>query len=305
MLNKLLFLLMVFLTAEACLCLSYAQPPTADECERYRAESQSFWQQKSYTQAYRSLFIADSLAGIVHREEVQKLQNQCIELKKQNTEEVNNAIVADLKKRQVMQGIFVFILIDVLGLLFFMYLQKQRAYLHLVKKNLDWAHAGNMPSLLSARENIPDEQQEQDVDLKDNVSQFDIKDREILLNCIALFRKEKIYLKSEITIQEIAKLLNSNKTNISRLINSYYHKNFPTVVNEYRIKEAIHLLSDNKAGAYKLEVISEMCGFRNRQVFHQAFKRVTGMTPHDFRKTSFSRDFLDEYGDQLMPDNRN
>jgi len=51
------------------------------------------------------------------------------------------------------------------------------------------------------------------------------------------------------------------------------------------------LLTNNKTSNYKMEVISDMCGFNNRQVFHAAFKKETGLTPNDFRKMASNTDY--------------
>ena len=105
----------------------------------------------------------------------------------------------------------------------------------------------------------------------------------ILNDLYRLFEEEKIYLNSQLTIGELAKLVGVSKSVLSRIINAKAQRNFPTLLNEYRVKEAVRLLKDPKAQNYKMEIIAEMCGYRNRQVFHSAFKRCVGVTPIQFR----------------------
>ena len=47
--------------------------------------------------------------------------------------------------------------------------------------------------------------------------------------------------------------------------------------------EALRLLGDDQHFNDKIEVIGEMCGYSNRQVFHAAFKKEMGITPTHFR----------------------
>lgn len=108
-------------------------------------------------------------------------------------------------------------------------------------------------------------------------------DTELLINMKHLFRKEKVYLDPDLSINDLALKLNSNKTAVSKIINSNLQKNFPSLLNEYRINEAMNILADPKNDVYKMEVIGEMCGYKNRQVFHNAFKKATGVTPAHFR----------------------
>ncbi|MDR2868756.1 MAG: AraC family transcriptional regulator [Bacteroidales bacterium] len=242
---------------------------------------------KQYQQAYFYIKTADSLNTIYFQEELQQLQNQYDTLKMYSQQTLTDVQASALKQRQIRQGIFIFLLIDLLGLLFFMYLQKQRAYMLLVKKNMEWANDQIDEPILSSADGNRDTSTE----ITDDPDLIDAKEKELLLRCLQLFTDKKIYLKQELTLQEIAGMLNTTKVVVSRLINACFHKTVPAFVNEYRIKEAIRLLSDTKSSAYTLEAIGEMCGYKNRQVFHLAFKKATGITPNDFKQMSLSKEF--------------
>jgi AraC-like DNA-binding protein len=62
--------------------------------------------------------------------------------------------------------------------------------------------------------------------------------------------------------------------------------NFSCLVNEYRIKDALRLLSDKKHADKNVEEISAMVGFANRQSFYAAFYRIVGETPNGYRKNA-------------------
>lgn len=189
-----------------------------------------------------------------------------------------NKIKANIKSSKLNLAIFLFFLVDAIGLFIFLYLEKQRAYKKLVRKNMEWAKRTN------TMRSCPD---------KDN-EEFDTREKQILTKLINLFTNDKVYLNSELNINEIAKQLGTNRSVLSKIINTYFNKNFPALLNEYRINEAVKLLMDNKTKNYKMEVISEMCGYNNRQVFHSAFKRETGVTPNDFRTMSNRKDIDEE-----------
>ena len=97
---------------------------------------------------------------------------------------------------------------------------------------------------------------------------------------------DKVFLDPDMNMQKLAKIVGTNKTTLSRLINSGMHKNFASLLNSYRIREAVQLLSDTRYRDYKIEAIGEMCGYGSRQVFHSAFKKEMGITPTHFRKIS-------------------
>jgi transcriptional regulator GlxA family with amidase domain len=55
-------------------------------------------------------------------------------------------------------------------------------------------------------------------------------------------------------------------------------------LNEYRVKEAQHLLTDKRYADKNVEEISTMVGFANRQSFYAAFYKNVGETPNGYRK---------------------
>ncbi len=47
--------------------------------------------------------------------------------------------------------------------------------------------------------------------------------------------------------------------------------NYSCLLNEYRVKDALHLLTDKRYADKNVEEISAMVGFANRQSFYAAF----------------------------------
>ncbi len=110
-----------------------------------------------------------------------------------------------------------------------------------------------------------------------------------------LMVKQKIYTKSDITVEYISKQLNSNTKYISKAIKEETEMNFNTFINTFRIEEAKKLLQDKVSSTWSLDAIAEQSGFNNTTSFFQAFKKNTGLTPSAFRKafvTSLSGDLI-------------
>ena len=124
--------------------------------------------------------------------------------------------------------------------------------------------------------------------LVDNVSFDTLKyeneqDKAILEALRQCMERDKVYLNPSLSIQDLANLIGTNKTKLSHVINTYLNQNFATLLNKYRIVESLKLLGDDQHFNDKIEVIGEMCGYSNRQVFHAAFKKEMGITPTHFR----------------------
>lgn len=152
-----------------------------------------------------------------------------------------------------------------------LFIQSRRAYKKLLKKNLQ-----NQENTFRLSEKIDFE----------NVKTQTSADRDLVGQLQVLFEEQKVYLEPDININVLAKKMGTSRGVLSHVINQYFHKSFPALLNQYRVNEALRLLTDKSSKDYKLEVIGEMCGYRNRQVFHSAFKRETGITPNHFRKVS-------------------
>jgi YesN/AraC family two-component response regulator len=269
--------------------LHATQDDIISRSEEFQNIGKKYYENKDYKAACDYYRIADSLYAAQMSLSVAKYE----ELLKKNQKQTEALFKNTRKENKIRTGIIFFILLDMVGLFFFLFLEKKRAYYLLVKKNMDWATESSAYKKLLPIQRDMNEQK--DSLLQNNVaSNCDKKEQEILIRLIEVFENDKVFLNSEISIQEIAKMLGTNRNCISRLINSYFEKTFPALLNEYRIKEAIKLLIDSKSSKFKLEAIGEMSGFRNRQVFHSVFKKETGLTPNDFKQMSVSKEINQE-----------
>ncbi|MEI7596249.1 MAG: helix-turn-helix domain-containing protein [Bacteroidota bacterium] len=126
----------------------------------------------------------------------------------------------------------------------------------------------------------------QEIDKKPSESFFsnDIKKDELKNSLIQLIEVKKPYIKDSLTIEDLSTALSTNKKYLSYIINEYFDKNFYNFINEYRINDAISLLSDPKSQFYSIEGIGNLVGFKSKSSFYTAFKKVTGKTPFEYKQ---------------------
>jgi len=127
--------------------------------------------------------------------------------------------------------------------------------------------------------NIPNQ-----TDLLEEKTNTDLDKKVKLKNeIIELMKSEKPYLKNELTIYQLARMLSTNTNYLSVVINNDFEYSFVSFINSYRINEAKQLLINKDYGQYTIEAISEEVGFNSKSAFNRAFKKFTHQTPSEFR----------------------
>lgn len=164
------------------------------------------------------------------------------------------------------------------------YVKLRRSNKFLVRKNIEIAEIET--NILPVHHSILKENK---IDInKSEVNITDENDTEKhndLINKLEeLILNEKIYLIPEITINEVADKLKTNRTYLSKAINSIFKVSFNNYINELRIKEAVKILSHSEYKNLSIEGIAQKSGFNNRVSFTQAFQKYTGVSPSFFMK---------------------
>lgn len=101
-----------------------------------------------------------------------------------------------------------------------------------------------------------------------------------------LLNEKEIYTKNDLRITDISKILNSNRTYISRIVNEELKTNFCDLINQYRIEHAKKLLKENDCKFMGLSQIGEISGFKSDSSFYRIFKEKEGISPGDYRKNA-------------------
>ena len=95
-----------------------------------------------------------------------------------------------------------------------------------------------------------------------------------------LMEEQRLYLNSELKLEDIASALGLNRTYVSDCINTHTGDSFSQFVNGYRIEYAKRVLRsqpDTKVTSLYLSA-----GFSSEQSFYRNFKAFTGMTPKEW-----------------------
>ena len=94
---------------------------------------------------------------------------------------------------------------------------------------------------------------------------------------------EKKYKDKDYSAKKLALDLGTNTRYISAVVNVKFHMNYTSFVNKYRIEEAMSILVDKRYQDLRIEEVSDMVGFSNRQSFYASFYRLIGITPREYR----------------------
>ncbi len=104
--------------------------------------------------------------------------------------------------------------------------------------------------------------------------------QEKILNIIVMQKK---YRDKDYSAKRLAEDLGTNTRYISAVVNVRFHMNYTSFVNKYRIDEAMSILVDKRYQDLRMEEVSDMVGFANRQSFYASFFKIMGITPREYR----------------------
>ncbi len=133
--------------------------------------------------------------------------------------------------------------------------------------------------------NSGSEQEEHVLKVKYLHSRMDERDIDQLKNrLIKVFESEKPYLDPEFRLSELALKMNIHANELSQVINEGFGQNFYTLVNSYRIEEVKRNIQDQQNNNLTLLAIGLQSGFNSKTTFNTVFKKMTGLTPSQFKK---------------------
>lgn len=104
--------------------------------------------------------------------------------------------------------------------------------------------------------------------------------KERILDLVVMNKK---YKDKDYSARKLAEDLGTNTRYVSAVVNVRFHMNYTSFINKYRIEEAMSILVDKRYQDLRIEQVSDMVGFANRQSFYASFYKFTGITPKEYR----------------------
>ena len=129
------------------------------------------------------------------------------------------------------------------------------------------------------------EQQKKEAEAK--YSRSTLKPEQLILlkeRLIQLMEEKKPFLNSELKIQQLSEMMGISSHQLSQLVNEQLGLSYPEFIHKYRIREAERLLSDPNYAETKILSIAFDVGYSNKATFNSAFKKLTGMSPLEFKR---------------------
>ena len=97
---------------------------------------------------------------------------------------------------------------------------------------------------------------------------------------------DKPYLNGKLGAMDLARKIGTSKQKLTYVINNVMGTNFYGIINKYRVLEAKELLKLPENQNYNIDAISQMVGFQSKSSFNGCFRKITGLTPSEFRKNN-------------------
>ena len=99
------------------------------------------------------------------------------------------------------------------------------------------------------------------------------------------FEQQKGYLSTSINLNSLSKILDTNSSYLSKIINNTKGKTFKNYLNDLRIENALQELKNNPQNKkFTIEAIAFDLGFKSAESFSKKFKSAYGMYPSKFMK---------------------
>jgi AraC-like DNA-binding protein len=106
--------------------------------------------------------------------------------------------------------------------------------------------------------------------------------KELLLK---LMEEKKLFLDENVSLPQLAEMLNIHPNYLSQVINERFQKNFYDFINSYRVEEFKRIITQGKSKNKTFFALALECGFNSKASFNNSFKKITRITPSEFAKS--------------------
>lgn len=106
---------------------------------------------------------------------------------------------------------------------------------------------------------------------------------ELLRKVNDFMTSEKLYLNQYLKLNELAIKVGLSRNVLSKILNEEYKYGFSNYVKSYRVKEAKQLIQSRPE--LSIEGIGYESGFKSKSAFFEAFKKITGYTPSEYKNS--------------------
>lgn len=140
--------------------------------------------------------------------------------------------------------------------------------------------------------NLPDSVNDENIEinnlqlLKYQKSGLDEKrSEEIHAELMNLIDNKQIYRDDDLTLYKLAAMLKVSSNHLSQVINSIEGRSFFDFINFHRIEAVKKNITLHTKKHLTILGIAYECGFNSKAAFHRAFKKFTGVTPTEYKRT--------------------
>lgn len=226
--------------------------------------------------------LSDSIFNADKERSITELRVKYDMEKHENEAQQSNLIILQ-KEKNIQTLLFALVLIFLLlGGTYLSYYRKNKLYLQIVKRNQESIkkekHLQQQLKELSEQE-----ANTLSGDKYTGSSLSDEKSLNLYNRLDNLMRNSHIYRQKDITKEKLALSLNTNRTYLSQVINTYANMTFNHFINSFRIEDAVRILSDPESDI-PLKALASDLGFNSITTFYKAFQSSVGMTPSQYRE---------------------
>lgn len=102
---------------------------------------------------------------------------------------------------------------------------------------------------------------------------------------LAIMDESEEKFSTDFSLERLSELVGISSRALSSVLNDSLGITFRDLLNQYRVREACHRLSDNEHyGHLTIEAISQSVGYKSRTSLVTAFKKETGLTPSEYQR---------------------
>lgn len=106
---------------------------------------------------------------------------------------------------------------------------------------------------------------------------------EIMAQIRQQMEEERYFSDNLCSLPGLAENINQSTHHVSQVINERLNKTYFELVASYRIAYAKQLLTEDRNARLTIEELAEKVGYNSKSSFNSAFKKVTSVTPTEFR----------------------